>query len=253
MNSLCLLAIEASSEQLSIAAQCGARRELLELRPARDHSARVYEYVTRVLEAVGADYQCLDGVAFGCGPGSFTGVRIAAAAVQAIASARAIPVCRVSSLAVLAAGAARRFGDGHLGRYAICQDARMGHAYAGFYQAMGNATDQDAAQSIADAAGVGELMRPLMSDVLVEPANWSFPGAEPFVGLGDGWDRLSGVRERHAARLLSVQSELLPSALDLLDLALADWCAGRTVRAQEALPEYLGQMPAQRAIINDGR
>ena len=223
MTRPCGLAIEAATDQLSLAARRGVRLEVLDLRPARDHTGMVYEHAKRLMEAVGADFDALDFIAFGCGPGSFTGVRIAAAAIQALAFSRSLPVCRVSSLAVLAAGAARALGPG---LYGICQDARMEHAYLALYEA-------------------GPQLRPVLADTLVDPRELMMPGAEDFIALGDGWLAFPELLERHRARILSVQAHLLPSALDLLSIAEDDFRAGRTLAPHEALPEYLGQMPAR--------
>ncbi len=183
----------------------------------------VYEHVQSLLTAVGADVDALDFVALGCGPGSFTGVRIAAAAVQAMACALSLPVCRVSSLAVLAASAARARGPG---LYGICQDARMGHAYAALYR-------------------VGPQVQPVMVDTLADPRALVLPGADQFTALGDGWQVFPELLERHRARIQSVESGFLPSAQDLLSMAEDDFRAGRTVAPHEALPEYLGQVPAR--------
>ena len=92
MNALCGLAIEAATDQFSLAACRGGRSECWESRPARDETQRIYEHVERLLARLDANLSNLEFVAFGCGPGSFTGVRVAASAVQAIAFARGMPV-----------------------------------------------------------------------------------------------------------------------------------------------------------------
>ncbi len=222
MSGPCALAVEAATGQLSLAACRGARVEVLELQPAREHTDRIYEHAAAVLAAVGADFGALDCVAFGCGPGSFTGVRVAAAVAQALAFARDLPVVRISSLAVLAAGAARVHGSAN---YGICEDARMGQAYAGLYQG-------------------GPMPVALMPDALVEPSGLEFPGVTPFIALGDGWAAFPELHERHRSRLVALDTALLPSARELLSMALEEFRAGRTLRAEQALPEYLGQAPA---------
>lgn len=218
------LAIEAATARLSLAAMAGERRTVLDLEPARAHTDRIYGHAARLLDDVGSCFDRLDFVAFGCGPGSFTGVRIAAAVAQAVAFARNLPVCRVSSLAVLAA-AARGTGAAACG---ICIDARMGQAYAALYE-------------------TGPQVRPILADVLVDPAAFTMPGSAPFAAVGDGWQAFAGIRGRHHARVLSWHPHLLPSAGDLLSMALADFRAGRVVSAREAFPEYLGQAPARPA------
>ncbi|MCC7257734.1 MAG: tRNA (adenosine(37)-N6)-threonylcarbamoyltransferase complex dimerization subunit type 1 TsaB [Gammaproteobacteria bacterium] len=223
MSLPCALALEAATAQLSLAACRGGRLEVLDLQPAREHTGRIVEHATQLLEAVGGDFATLDFVAFGCGPGSFTGVRVAAAVVQALAFAHDLPVCRVSSLAVLAAGAGRVLGPGC---YGICQDARMGQAYVALYD-------------------VAEAPRPVVADALADPGTLRFDGDQPFVALGDGWTAFPDVLARHRQRVTRVAGDLLPSARDLLSMATAQYRAGATVSAELALPEYLGQAPAR--------
>lgn len=219
MTDNCALALEASSDRLSLAARRGRQVEYFEAQPARTATADVYAHARELLGRLGAGFADLDYVAFGRGPGSFTGVRVAAAVAQALAYARVIPVCRISSLAVLAAGAGP-------GLHAICVDARMGRAYAALYQVTG------------DAAPLA-----LMPEMLVDPATFGFPGDAACSALGDGWQAWPALLQRHQSRLAALHPGLLPSALDLLSMADRDFAAGRTVAAADALPEYLGQAP----------
>lgn len=223
MSESCALAVEASSERLSLAACRGGRVESFSAMPARTATAAIYEHAAGLLARLGAGFADLDYVAFGCGPGSFTGLRLAAAAAQSLAYAGGIPVCRVSSFAVLAAGAGP-------GVHAICQDARMGSAHVGLYQ----------------VEAEGSMPVALMADALVDPALYLFPGSQPLGALGGGWQAFAPMRERHAARLLGLRTDCLPSARDLLRMADQDFRAGRTVAPADALPEYLGQSPVPR-------
>lgn len=215
--------MEAATEQMSIALRVGGQSLLWEARPARQETHRIYEHVQRLFKESGAELSLLDCVAFGCGPGSFTGVRMAAAAAQAIAFARSIPVCRRSSLAVLAAGAVRML---RAQLVATCLDARMQRAYLAVYRAEPN----------------GDVT-PVIMDALVDPGDYALSGDEPFAAVGPGWLAYPQLLARHQRRITKLEPGLLPSALDLLSMAVADFGAGRTVQAHEALPEYLGQVP----------
>jgi len=223
VNGPCALAIEASTARLGIAACRGSRTALYEVTPARDGTERLFEHACRVLEEVGASFAALDFVAFGCGPGSYTGVRIAAAAAQAIAFARELPVCRVSSLAVLAAGPAK----GGAPLIVTCQDARMQRVWVGVFR-----------------RGADGAVEPVMPETCVNPAGFVVPGDGSFHGVGDGWAAHPYLVEHHRERLAALDTALLPSAPDLLSMAIREFHAGRTVRADEALPEYHGQVPA---------
>jgi tRNA threonylcarbamoyladenosine biosynthesis protein TsaB len=227
MTDVCALAIEAATDQFSLAACRAGRFVCWETRPARDETQRIYEHAGRLLAESGASLKDLDFVSFGCGPGSFTGVRMAAAAAQAIAFARSIPVCRLSSLAVLAAGAARATGADLV---APCLNARMERAYVALY-------------SVAP----GKLPQAIVRDRLISPGDFALPGDMPFTAVGDGWRAYPAILARHESRLIAVDAELLPSARDLLSMAIVEFHAGRTVTPQEALPEYLGQAPGMRA------
>lgn len=220
----CAIAFEASTDRFGIAACRGGAVRAWAVRPARDGTQQVYVHAARLLAELDAGFADLDMVAFGCGPGSFTGVRVAAAAAQALAFAHDLPVCRVSSLAVLAAGALR---EAPAPAVAVCLDARMERAYAALYRPDG-------------AGGVV----PEHADALVDPATFAFPGGAGFLAAGPGWDDLPALAERHRGRITALRPDILPDARDLLAMALADLRAGRTVAAEAALPEYLGQVPA---------
>jgi tRNA threonylcarbamoyladenosine biosynthesis protein TsaB len=228
MSGMCTLAIEAATDQLSIAASCNGRVALWEARPARDETQRVFVHAARLLADVGGSFGTLQMVAFGRGPGSFTGVRVAAAAAQALAFAGGIPVCRVSSLAVLAAGAARVLGATAVG---VCLDAHRQRAYAALYR-----------------TGAADEPWPEFADALVDPDDFSLPGSGGFVAAGEGWQAYPRMRERHGARITAIDAGLRPSARDLLVLAARDLAAGRTVSAAQALPEYLDQGPQAAAV-----
>ena len=160
----------------------------------------------------------LDCIAFGCGPGAFTGLRVAAAVAQALAYGAGLPVCRISSLAVLAQGAVRRY---RATRVAACLDARMGEIYAGCY------------------ASDGAELRLVGSECVTVPDEFALPGEGRYLAAGPGWAVAAGLASRLAGRLSAVQPGLLPTARDLLVCAAADFASGRTAAAADAQPNYL--------------
>lgn len=221
------LAIETSTDLMSLSVCNGERLATWESRPARDQTQHIFRHAEDILAEAGTTLGDLDCVAFGCGPGSFTGVRMAAAATQAIAYALAIPVCRRSSLAVLAAGALRSLGAGMV---ATCLDARMEQAYFALYRA-------DAHRGVV----------PVIADVLIDPHTFVIASEETFFAAGPGWRTYPGFHARHAALLTGTAERLLPSSRDLLSMAAMDYQAGATVAPEAALPEYLGLAPAPAA------
>jgi tRNA threonylcarbamoyladenosine biosynthesis protein TsaB len=222
MSTPSCLALEASTERLSIAGLANGRTLVWEATPARSQSERLFEHATGVLAELGTDIQGLGLVAFGCGPGSFTGLRIIAAAAQALAFALRIPVTRASSLAVQAATAMRMTG---VTRVAVCNDARMGRAYWGMY------------------ARFGQGMRAERPDCVIDPARFHSDAQHEFLAVGSGWGAYPELTTRHRDAISMVRADILPSAADLLEMALVDFEQGAFVEPDQALPNYLGHGP----------
>jgi tRNA threonylcarbamoyladenosine biosynthesis protein TsaB len=222
MNVRCL-AIEASTDQLAIAAGDGIKMAEWQTRPARAESQRIFTHAIRLLEGIGLDLPSLECVAFGCGPGSFTGVRLAAAAAQSLAFALSIPVCRRSSLAVMAAGAMRQYSAKVVG---VCLDAHMGRAYFGLYRDGGNGNPV-----------------PLVEDRVIDPANFSPEPVASMLAVGSGWDRYPSLKSVCSHIIAGTDAGFMPAAGDLLKMAITDFRSGATVRAEDALPDYLGHGP----------
>src|SRR5437660_10730805 len=115
-------AIETSTEWCSVALWADGEIAALERRAATRHSELALPMLERLLAAAGIGAGQLDAVAFGAGPGSFTGLRIACGVAQGLAFARGLPVIGISSLEAIAeeSGAAR---------VVACVDARMSEVY----------------------------------------------------------------------------------------------------------------------------
>ena len=222
MSASSCLALEASTERLSIAASANGCTVVWETTPARNESERLFEHASRVLAELGTDIRRLGLVAFGAGPGSFTGLRITAAAAQALAFALKIPVARSSSLAVQAATAIRLTGAA---RVAICNDARMGRAYWGVYSRSGRGVCAE------------------QPDCVIDPVRFHSAAPAEFMAVGSGWDAYPALTTRHRDVISMVRAEILPSAADLLALAMADFEHGAFVEPDMAVPNYLGHGP----------
>jgi tRNA threonylcarbamoyladenosine biosynthesis protein TsaB len=214
------LAIETATENASVAAVNGDRAEIIRLNDARSSSRQLYRMVAEALEGVSLDLQELDCLAFGCGPGSFTGIRVAAAAVQGLAFALAKPVCSVSSLAALAAAAGKQAGTYPV---AACLDARMDEVYLGLY-------DRG-----PDGAPVA-----LLPDRLLRPAEFRCSADTPrFVAAGNGWEAWPEMLRNNEAFVLQAIPDIWPDALTITELASVQFAAGRTTIAAHALPNYI--------------
>jgi tRNA threonylcarbamoyladenosine biosynthesis protein TsaB len=163
----------------------------------------------------------LDALAFGRGPGSFTGVRIAAGVAQGIAFGAGLAVVPVSTLAALALEALDEAG-GEL--FYPCIDARMGEVYWGVYRAAG--TDR---------------VEALAAEAVLAPGAVRVAEALRGCGIGSGWHSYGGLLTEQvgAERLGRVLPDRYPRAGCIARLALAEVLAGRIVAAEAAQPVYL--------------
>jgi tRNA threonylcarbamoyladenosine biosynthesis protein TsaB len=192
-----LLALDTSSGQCSAALLLeDGRIESRAVATARDHAQLLLPLVDELLAAGGLALRALDGIAFGRGPGSFTGVRIAAAVTQGLAAGAGLPVRPVSSLRALAEQARRNVeqeqGSAAAGALLACMDARMGEIYWGVFQpdvadAAEAVTSPSVLQALrgvrlAAAAGRGLAAFPDIAVSLQLPPERVFPAAEPHAG-----------------------------------------------------------------------
>lgn len=212
-----LLALETSTEACSAALHLDGRVVVRFRHAPRLQTELLLPMIEEVLAEAGLALSALDALAYSRGPGAFTGVRIAAAAVQALAFARDLPVVPVSSLQTLAQGAFRVHGAE---KVLTVFDARMDEVYAGAY-----------------ALQEG-LMQPLDAEHLCAP------GALPEKLRGDFFVAGNGVAVHEAALRSQVgftgsDAALFPSAEDVLPLALAIFAREGGKAPELALPVYL--------------
>jgi len=213
-----LLAIETATESCSAALLSDGR--LLahsELAPRR-HAELLLPMCEELLAEAGLKRRDLDAIAVGCGPGAFTGVRLAISAAQGIALALEIPVIAVSSLATLAMQAP----DNGAAILAVI-DARMGEIYAGTFR-----RTRDGLVEPIGAESVGE------ANVL------QLPEASAWNVIGGGWvSYCEALIARLPAAPLWADGERYPQAVDVARLAAPLARAGRGVAPEHALPVYL--------------
>jgi len=187
-----VLALDTSSGQCSVALSIDGALSGRAVLTARDHAQLLLPLVDELLAEAGTSLRALDGIAFGRGPGSFTGVRIAAAVTQGLAEGAGLPVFPVSSLRALAAQARRRaLQAGHYragGSLLACMDARMGEIYWGvFADSLTEAPEAVSSPAslllppsgVAAAAGKGLAAYPHIADSLQLPVECVFADAEP--------------------------------------------------------------------------
>ena len=182
----------------------------------RLHAQKLLPMIKTLLAEAGVALSALDAIAFGRGPGAFTGVRIAVGVVQGLAFGLDRPVLPVSNLAALAQRAWREQGASQV---AAAIDARMDEVYWGCYREL-----------------AGE-MKLVGEEAVMPPEQACLPvdAAGQWFGAGTGW----GYAERIAVKLSGQDATLLPHAQDLLTLAGFAWARGEAVAADEAQPVYL--------------
>ncbi len=185
----------------------------------RQHAEIVLPMVETLLEKADIPVAGLNGLAFGCGPGSFTGVRIATSVVQGLAFGLDLPVVGISSLRALAQGVFRQYGER---RVLAAFDARMGEVYWGHY-----ALDAD---ELMDDRG-DAVCAP---DAVILPA-----GSHDCARAGDAWRVYADTLSAVSAAKGTCYPDALPDAKDVVALARREFTTGRTLPATQALPTYL--------------
>ena len=213
-----LLALETATDCCSVALLVGD--EVIEdhrLAP-RQHAALILPMIDGVLAAAGIDRHALDAIAFGRGPGAFTGLRIAAGVAQGLALGLDRPVLPVSTLAVLAQASGA-------GRVFAAFDARLGEVYYGYYT---RGTDGLVTADADDALALPQCV--------ALPANPDWRGT----GAGAGWAAYrAALTTRLGPHIDAVDQDVQPRAGGLARLAAASFNRGEAVAAELALPTYL--------------
>ena len=221
-----VLAIETATEACSAALYISGEIRLRYQVEPRRHSELILPMMEALLAEAEIALSALDALAFGCGPGSFTGVRIATGVVQGAAFGADLPVVPVSTLAALAQRRYREQGEKHL---LPAYDARMDELYWGCYR-----------------IGDDGLAHPLNDDLLLRPDQVDLPTGEGWVGVGSGWASYGAtLRNRLGACVAAFDGALLCSAWDVAVLGAAGFNAGKAVPAEQALPVYLRDKVAE--------
>jgi tRNA threonylcarbamoyladenosine biosynthesis protein TsaB len=229
-----ILGLDTATEACSAALICGEdiieRFEVI----GRGHAERLLPMVQAVLAEGGVALAALDAIAFGRGPGSFTGLRIGAGVTQGLAFGADLPVVPVSDLAALAARAAIRSGRQHI---CACLDARMAQVYwAAFDCESPGAPLALTPEAVADPGDVdlAAIRDPQHGDGV------------RFFGAGHGFSAYPALHTLLGQRLAGFDAELLPRAREIALIGARVFAAGGAVGAEQALPVYLRDQVAHR-------
>jgi tRNA threonylcarbamoyladenosine biosynthesis protein TsaB len=210
-----ILALETSTPFCSIAVSRGGALHARHFEAGQRHAELALDEIDALLGKAGLALGGLDGIAYGEGPGSFTGLRIACGLVQGLALARSLPVVGVGTLEALAE-------ESGADKVIACLDARMGEVYHAAYRRI------DGTLSAVSAPGV---YRPEAVPAL-DGAGW--------IGAGSGFAAFDGALEqRYGRQLKAVLPEAAPTATAVLRLARPRFARGEGRDAASAVPIYL--------------
>lgn len=215
-----LLAIDTSTEACSAALLIEDEiQERYALAP-REHAQLILPMIDELMSEAGLKPSALDALAFGRGPGAFTGLRIAAGVIQGIAFAADLPVVPVSSLAAIAQGAYREKG---MRRVLAAIDARIHQVYWGAFERA--------------ESGYMQLRG---EESVCAPAQVPIPHGDGWLGAGTGWGTyLMELQQRLPGLVSGFETERYPCARDIALLGVAGLRRGEAVSAEQALPVYL--------------
>lgn len=219
-----LLALDTATEAMAVGLADGAAHAVVNAEGGAQASERLIPTALELLAQRALAPQVLDAIAFGQGPGAFTGLRTAVSVAQGLAFGIGCPVLPIDSLLIVAEDArAQALGVDGMEAFAVwvAMDARMDEVYAGAYR--------------HDGRGWATVEAPALYDLPTLAARWAASGSPANLAgsaIGAFRDRLPW----GDARLWPHTAD---RAAALLRLACTAWLAGRGVPAQQALPVYL--------------
>lgn len=224
-----ILAFDTSSEACSAALwdssstmndQIKTRHQIAPMQQAR----LILPMIQALLSSSSLQLNKLDAIAYGCGPGSFTGMRIASSVVQGIGVAEGLPILQISSLAAMAQAA---FMKHQWDKLLVAVDARMEQIYWAIYE-----VNQ---AGLVELIGAEQVLKP---DELFQSNHELSSGK--WYGIGDGWKKYE---EKLVKQLgfspCNIDYTALPEASAMLGLAKKQLDDGNQVAISQALPVYL--------------
>ncbi|MDX2421955.1 MAG: tRNA (adenosine(37)-N6)-threonylcarbamoyltransferase complex dimerization subunit type 1 TsaB [Amphritea sp.] len=213
-----ILALDTSTDACSVALSIdGEIQEDFRIIP-RQHTRQLLPMVDEMLSAAGLKVAQLDAIAFGRGPGSFAGIRIATGAAQGLAFAAELPVLPVSTLAAIALNAAR---EHHVDRIISTLDARMNELYSCAYE-------------MRDGLPVA-----LGNETVSAPENIVLPAGDRWFAAGKGWVYLDSMSAEVQQAVGTPVLDIYPSAGVMCELAIDAFARGEGISAELAQPVYL--------------
>jgi tRNA threonylcarbamoyladenosine biosynthesis protein TsaB len=218
-----ILALDTATEACSAAVLHDGRLALRYAELGRGHSERILVMVDDVLAEMRLCLTELDAIAFGRGPGAFTGARLAASVAQGLAFGAGLRVIPVSDLQALAQRALDE-ASGPVAGVLAASDARMGEVYWACFRR--------GAEGTADPVSPERVGAP---ESVALPAGLS----APMIGAGRAFRAYPQLLGQLGEALAGIRDDLLPCATEIARIATVELGAGRTFAPEEARPVYL--------------
>ena len=233
-----ILALDTSTEACSVSLRVDgdvcARWELI----PRQHNQRLFGMLQEVLPEGGFADAGVSLLTFAEGPGSFTGLRIAASAIQGLAYSNSLPVVGISTLACMAQGAYRRAVANSQERVLVMLDARINEIYCGLYEFENG------------------LVRALVDDQVCAPGELApdlLEASSSVLAIGSGLAYLSELPQKIQSRIAGTELEFWPDSIDLLPLAEARFDQNSVIVANQVEPVYLRNEISWKKLSEQGR
>jgi tRNA threonylcarbamoyladenosine biosynthesis protein TsaB len=221
-----LLALDTATENCSAALFLDGKLMSKEQESERGHGEQILPMIDSLLSEAGLALHQVDAIAFGRGPGGFTGVRLAASIAQGLAFGANLPVVPISDLAALAQRALDLAFAPE--KVLVCSDARMQEVYWACYELSEN--------GLARLIGKEHVGRP---SSVVLPAAWLTSEPRSIAGIGRGFRAYPDLVRSVGPLVAVARDDLLPRAPEIARLATLDVMAGRLLKPEEAIPVYL--------------
>jgi len=212
-----ILALDTSTEFLSLALWLDGRVFSRDVHAGQSHSQQILPLLRALLDEAKVRLTDLDGIAFGAGPGSFTGLRIACGVAQGLAFGTQLPVVEVSTLKALAQQSGEQ-------KVITCLDARMNEVYYAAYEKNGDSWHEVHAPALFKPEEVPALQ------------------GDDWVGIGTGWTAYPEALQQAYSQQLKqapLTQNVHPTAVAIAELALPLFAAGKAKAAHEVAPIYI--------------
>lgn len=215
-----ILAFDTSLSACSVALQYNGEMKSLHKIAPMQQTKCILPMITELLNCFSITIKNLDVIAYGCGPGSFTGIRIASSVAQGISFATGLPVIPISSLAALAQTA---YSIEKQTQILVAVDARMEQIYWAQYH--------------LSQAGVMELIG---EEKVYNPEQIGVVLNGNYYGVGDGFLHYRDVlASLIGSNLTGINTQLLPTAEAIIALSKSKWDKQQWVKTAQAIPVYL--------------